>query len=160
MPERAGGRALHPSRSRAAALWIRAGCAALALLASFSLRALPSEPKEGEELAAARRLFESNLEAIRKRDRNAYLACYLDSPGLARTGPGGVQLGYEPFAKESASGWPDLFEGRDLQLVPVRPGLVYGTYRYRVRYGAAEETGISERLFLKTDRGWRIAVTT
>jgi hypothetical protein len=53
-----------------------------------------------------------------------------------------------------------VFEASDLQLVPVRPGVVYGTYRYRVRYGAEEQRGISERFFVKTKDGWRIAVTS
>jgi len=38
--------------------------------------------------------------------------------------------------------------------------VVYGTYRYRVRYGSDEQTGVSERVFVKTPKGWRIAVTT
>jgi len=37
---------------------------------------------------------------------------------------------------------------------------VYGTYRYRVRYGADEQSGLSERLFMDTPGGWKIAVTT
>ncbi len=137
------------------------------------------------DVAAARALFEKNLDAIRRRDREAYLACYLQAATLARTGPEGAQLGYEPLAKEAGEGWPDLFEGLDLQLVPVRPGLVYGTYRYRVRYGAREDSGISERFFVKAggdmaisgksggaragggrtgggeiSEGWKIAVST
>jgi imidazolonepropionase-like amidohydrolase len=112
------------------------------------------------DVAAARALFEKNLDAIRRRDRDAYLACYLQADTLARTGPEGAQLGYEPLAKETGAEWPDLFEGLDLQLVPVRPGLVYGTYRYRVRHGAREDSGISERFFVRTGDGWKIAVST
>ncbi len=126
--------------------------------------ALPALPKgksgSGDDLSAARSLFQANLDAIQRKDRDAYLACYLDSGTLARTGPEGIRLGFESLADETGSAWPDVFEGRDLDLVPVRSGLVYGTYRYRVRYGAAEESGISERLFVKTDRGWRIGVTS
>src|SRR5206468_9957929 len=58
------------------------------------------------------------------------------------------------------SGWPDAFEGLDLRLTPIRDGLVYGTYRYRVRYGAGEQSGLSERLFVDTPDGWKITVTT
>ncbi len=117
------------------------------------------------DVKAARALFEKNLDAIRRRDRDAYLACYLHADTLARTGPEGPQLGYDSFAKENGDDWPDLFEGLDLQLVPIRPGLVYGTYRYRVRYGVREDSGISERFFVKSgdgkiDAGWKIAVTT
>jgi len=122
------------------------------------------------DIAVARALFERNLDAIRRRDREAYLTCYLRADTLARTGPEGPLLGYDSFAKEKGDDWPDLFEGLDLQLVPIRPGLVYGTYRYRVRYGPREESGISERFFVKTGdgktgrgevgAGWKIAVTT
>ena len=116
---------------------------------------------EEDDLSAARRLFTANLDAIQRRDRAAYLACYLDSETLARTGPEGFQLGYRAHAAQSDDGsWPDLFEARDLRLVPVVPGTVYGTYRYRVRYGDDEQTGLSERLFLKTKQGWRIAMTS
>src|SRR5262249_24439115 len=46
------------------------------------------------------------------------------------------------------------------RLTPLRAGIVYGTYRYRVRYAAGDEhVGISERLFVKTADGWKIAVT-
>src|SRR5206468_12449412 len=38
-----------------------------------------------------------------------------------------------------------IFEGIDLQLVPIRPGLVYGTYRYRVRYGAVGSVHQADR---------------
>ncbi|MGE5233083.1 MAG: amidohydrolase family protein [Acidobacteriota bacterium] len=112
------------------------------------------------DLAAARALFERNLDAIRHRDRAAYLACYLEAPALARAGAAGLELGYEGLAKSAGEGWPDVFDAQGLQLVAVSPGIVYGTYRYRVRYGAEEDRGLSERLFLQTPKGWRIAVTT
>ena len=105
-------------------------------------------------------MFEANLDAIRRRDRDAYLACYLRSPGLARTGPTGFSLGYAALDSSAGTGWPDHFEALDLRLTPVRAGVVYGTYRYRVRYGAEEQTGLSERVFLSTPEGWKIAVTT
>ena len=120
-----------------------------------------AEPSSTEELAAARKLFEANLEAIRNRDRQAYLACYLDSPDMVRTGPEGLQRGFRAHAEQSTeSSWPDSFEALDLQLVPVRSGMVYGTYRYRVSYGDKESSGISERIFLRTPQGWRIAMTS
>src|SRR5207245_8682678 len=112
------------------------------------------------DLEAARALFEKNLDAIRGRDRDAYLACYLHAETLARTGPDGPQLGYDSLSKETGGDWPDLFEGLDLSLVPIQPGLVYGTYRYRVRYGAREDSGLSERFFIRTEDGWQIAVST
>jgi imidazolonepropionase-like amidohydrolase len=115
---------------------------------------------ESPDLAEARALFSRNLEAIAKRDRAAYLACYLNSDTLARTGPTGAELGFAGLEKSAGEAWPDTFEALDLRLVPVRPGVVYGTYRYRVRYGADEHAGLSERFFLKTPAGWKIAVST
>ncbi len=122
--------------------------------------ARPTGEASASDLAAARSLFEANLEAIRKKDREAYLACYLKAPTLARTGPEGFALGYDELAREAGSRWPDLFEAQDLRLVPVKPGVVYGTYRYRVRDGDGEHQGLSERFFVKTLDGWRIAVST
>jgi imidazolonepropionase-like amidohydrolase len=112
------------------------------------------------DLAAARSLFEKNLQAIRDKDREAYLSCYLQSDGLVRTGPTGFELGYSGLAASAGQGWPDHIAAEDLRLTPVRPGLVYGTYRYRVRYGKDEVSGISERLFTETPQGWKIAVST
>ncbi len=128
--------------------------------------AVAAEPSAREatdpagDLAAARALFEANLGAIRDRDRDAYLACYLDAETLARTGPGGFALGYEGLVASAGEGWPEVFEAQDLRLAPVEPGVVYGTYRYRVRFDGEEQAGLSERLFVKTDAGWKIAVTT
>jgi len=120
-----------------------------------------AEPAAAGDLEAARALFHKNLDAIWKRDKEAYLACYLNADTLARTGFEGVQMGYRAFAKEAGQDWPDLFEGLDLQLVAIRPGVVYGTYHYRVRYGAREDSGISERFFVKDPgAGWKIAVST
>jgi imidazolonepropionase-like amidohydrolase len=135
---------------------------AIAVVASTagSPRAAPSAVRAEADLAAARAVFRANLDAIRRRDRDAYLACYLKSDHLARTASTGFLLGYDSLAASAGSGWPDLFEGLDLRLVPVRDGVVYGTYRYRVRYGDDEQTGISERLFVETPQGWRIAVTS
>jgi imidazolonepropionase-like amidohydrolase len=129
-------------------------------LSAAALLVVALAAAEPPDVAAARAVFERNLEAIRRRDRATYLAQYAQAPTLARTGPEGPALGYEGLAAGAGDGWPDTFEARDLQLVPVRPGVVYGTYRYRVRYGADERAGLSERLFLETDAGWKIAVTT
>ncbi len=128
-------------------------------LASFAALGLPA-PGETADTAAARALFEKNLAAIRNRDRAAYLACYLDTPSLARTGAEGPRLGFEGLAKDAGDRWPDTFEASDLRLMLVREGVVYGTYRYRVRYGAQEQSGLSERLFLRVGSEWKIAMTS
>lgn len=125
------------------------------------LAAQDDSPAPGAaDVVAARAVFEKNLQAIRDQDRDAYLSCYLQSEGLARTGPEGFQLGYESLAATVGQGWPDHIAADDLHLTPVRPGLVYGTYRYRVRYGGREDSGLSERLFVETPQGWKIAVST
>jgi len=127
-------------------------CRALALL----LLALPAL---ADDVAEARKVFEGNLAAIHAHDRAKYLSYYLHSERLVRGGATGFSTGYDEFAKGAGSGWPDLLEADDIHLTPLQPGLVYGTYRYRVRYGADEHSGISERLFVKTPDGWKIAVT-
>jgi imidazolonepropionase-like amidohydrolase len=129
-----------------------------ALALALLLAAAPST--SATDVAAARALFQKNLDAIAHRDKDAYLSCYLNAGTLARTGFEGPELGYEPLARSAGEQWPDTFEARDLRLVPLRAGVVYGTYRYRVRYGADERAGLSERVFLKTPAGWRIAVST
>lgn len=119
-----------------------------------------AEADEAADLTAARAVFAKNLQAIRDRDREAYLSCYFEAESLARTGPTGMELGYEGLAASAGQGWPDHIDALDLRLTPVSPGVVYGTYRYRVRYGAEEAAGLSERLFLDTPKGWKIAVST
>ena len=136
-----------------------------ARLASAMLAVVLMAPRAGvadtaSDLAGARGVFERNLNAIRGHDAQVYLSCYLRSPQLARTGPTGVSLGYDSLAAGRDRNWPDAFESLDLQLTPIRDGLVYGTYRYRVRYGATEQAGLSERLFVSTSAGWKIAMTS
>lgn len=114
---------------------------------------------EATDLAAARALFEKNIDAIRHKDRDAYLSLYLHSDRLVRGGPTGFTTGYDDFAKARGP-YPETMDASDLRLTRIQPGLVYGTYRYRVRYsGNDEHRGISERLFARTADGWRIALT-
>ncbi len=146
---------------RAATLAIAiAGCQLAQVASSHPSADAADLAAEPADLAAARRVFEANLAAIAGRDRAAYLACYLRSETLARTSSTGIELGFAALDSSAGRVWPDHFEALDLRLAPVRPGLVYGTYRYRVRYGAGEQSGISERLFVATPQGWKIAVTS
>src|SRR3954453_24093067 len=59
-----------------------------ALLLAAALCTLQGEEKSSD-LAAARALFEKNLQAIRVRSGYAYLSCYLDSERLRPPGPEG-----------------------------------------------------------------------
>lgn len=108
----------------------------------------------------ARRLFEENIDAIHKRDRARYLATYVHSPTLARNGPGGLQLGYDDWSAIRDTTWPDTLVAERMRVVPLAHGVVYGTYCYRVTQNRVTTTGVSERVFIKTLTGWKIAVTT
>jgi imidazolonepropionase-like amidohydrolase len=142
--------------------------AAGVLLAASSCRPARVGAGRGDRLAATaesdtvevRRVFEENIRAIHQRDRTRYLELYLPSPDLARNGPGGLELGYAMWPARRDTTWPDTLVARDLRVVPVAPGVVYGTYHYRVTQGGATSEGISERVFVRTPDGWRIAVST
>jgi hypothetical protein len=108
----------------------------------------------------ARQLFEANIDAIHKRDRARYLSTYLHTSSLARNGPAGLELGYEDWSARRDSTWPDTLIGRNLRVIPIVPGVVYGTYCYTVAKKDTISSGVSERVFIKTAEGWRIAVTT
>ncbi|MBA3343269.1 MAG: amidohydrolase family protein [Gemmatimonadaceae bacterium] len=112
------------------------------------------------DTAQARRVFEANIDAIHKRDRARYLSYYLQTDQLARNGPSGLDLGFADWPARRDSTWPDTLVARDLRLVPVAPGMVYGTYHYRVTQAGATSEGISERVFVRTPAGFKIAVST
>jgi imidazolonepropionase-like amidohydrolase len=131
----------------------RIGLALLSLLLASPLFA------QSDDIAAARAVFEANINAIRQKNLDAYLSYYLHSPLLVKGGPTGFTTGYDDFAKARGP-WPESIEASDIHLTELQPGYVYGTYRYRVRYsGADEHIGVSERLFVKTPSGWKIALT-
>lgn len=108
----------------------------------------------------ARRLFEENIDAIHKRDRARYLATYLQTNSLARNGPAGLELGFDDWSARRDTTWPDTLVATNLRVVPVAPGVVYGSYCYTVTQRDTTSSGVSERVFVKTPAGWRIAVTT
>lgn len=117
-------------------------------------------PSTTRDTTEARRLFEENIDAIHKRDRARYLATYLQTSTLARNGPAGLALGYENWSARRDSTWPDTLVATDLRVVPLAPGVVYGTYCYSVTQNDTTSHGVSERVFVRTPAGWRIAVTT
>jgi hypothetical protein len=121
---------------------------------------VPSLVSAAADTLEARRLFEQNIDAIHKRDRARYLATYLHTNGLARNGPAGLELGYEGWSARRDSTWPDTLVARNLRVHPLAPGVVYGTYCYTVTQKDTTSSGVSERVFVKTPEGWRIAVTT
>ena len=131
-----------------------------ALAACVAPSTLASPASIAADTAEARSLFETNIDAIHKRNRAAYLATYEHSPTLARNGPTGLELGYEGWSARRDSTWPDTLIARNLKVVPIKPGVVYGTYCYTVTQNGTTTSGVSERLFVKTEEGWKIAVTT
>jgi hypothetical protein len=120
----------------------------------------PAMASPVSDTVEARRLFEENIDAIHRRDRARYLATYLHSSTLARNGPGGLELGYESWSARRDSTWPDTLIARNLRVQSIAPGVVYGTYCYTVTQRDTTSSGVSERVFVKTAAGWRIAVTT
>ena len=117
-------------------------------------------PGSGSDSVEARVMFEENIDAIHKRDRARYLATYLHTNSLARNGPGGLQLGFEDWSARRDSTWPDTLIARNLRVVPLAPGVVYGSYCYTVTENDTTSSGVSERIFVRTLQGWKISVTT
>ena len=151
--------------------WAAAALAALSLSLASCRAAAPPPATAGAaagslamgaatDTAEARRLFAENIDAIHQRDRARYLATYLQTETLARNGPGGLELGFAEWPARRDSTWPDTLVARDLRVVPIAPGVVYGTYHYRVTQGGTTAEGVSERVFRRTPDGWRIAVST
>jgi hypothetical protein len=144
------------SSGRLLALLISAAACAPA----SSNTASPTTVTAASDTVEARRVFEENIDAIHKRDRARYLATYLHSNSLARNGPAGLELGYESWSARRDSTWPDTLIARNLRVIPIAPGVAYGTYCYTVTQKDTTSSGVSERVFVKTRGGWRIAVTT
>jgi imidazolonepropionase-like amidohydrolase len=143
---------------------LRALAASLALASVLptASRAQPAYTAEqrARDSTEALAAFRGNIGAIHGRDRPAYLRFYLQSPRLARTGPAGVQWGYEGMTQGDPNSWPDTLVATHFEVVPLAPGVVYGAYRYRVVQGGSQR-GVSERVLVRQpDGGWKIAVST
>src|SRR5256886_16119010 len=104
--------------------------------------------------------FRGNIAAIHSPNRAAYLSHYLHTPALARVGPDGLLQGYDSFAADVGRSWPDTLVATHFSIVPLTPDVAYGTYRYRVVDSSGSVRGVSERVFVRTPDGWKIAVTT
>lgn len=113
------------------------------------------------ELGEVRTAFAENLEAIRTRDVEAYLAGYLATPEFVFLGPEGVSRGFAPFAaaRRADPQFPDSLAAGEPQLTWLAPGVVHVAYPYAARQGVVAGSGWSERVFVRTGDGWRIAVT-
>ncbi|HKI96631.1 MAG TPA: hypothetical protein VJ992_15180 [Gemmatimonadales bacterium] len=119
------------------------------------------EAMRASDLEGARQVFAANIDAIHKHDAAAYLATYLHSPNLVAASPNGLVMGFGPLAKDREQGaWPDTLVAGVPTLVWISAGVVYGAYHYVAKQGDSISAGWSERLFVKTDSGWKIAVTS
>lgn len=113
------------------------------------------------ELAEVRSAFQENLAAIRRGDVEGYLSGYLTSADFLFLGPDGVERGFAPFAETWRANpqFPDSLASGAPQLTWLAPGVVHVVYPYVARQGTAAGKGWSERVFVKTPDGWKIAVT-
>ncbi len=143
------------SSGRLVALFVAIGCTPVPANTGLSQSSPPAS-----DTVEARRLFEENIDAIHKRNHARYLATYLHNSLLGRNGPKGLELGYDSWSARRDSTWPDTLIARNLRVLPIAPGVVYGTYCYTVTQKDTTSSGVSERIFVKTPEGWRIAVTT
>lgn len=125
----------------------------------------PLSGQRGPHASAARdsaqalAVFVENIDAIHKRDHPRYLRTYLQEPGLTLGGLRGMQRGWMEWAArtDTAPAWPDTLIASEMRVAPMTPGVVYGMYRYRGIVKGKASVGISERVFVKTPRGWRIS---
>jgi len=114
------------------------------------------------EMGEVRQAFEANLAAIRDRDVEAYLAGYLDSPEFVYLGPEGVARGFAAFAaaRRTRAAFPDSLATGTPEVTWVAPGVVHVAYPFAARQGTVAGAGWSERVFVRTAGGWKIAVTS
>jgi hypothetical protein len=113
------------------------------------------------DLDEATRALERNLQAIQRRDVETYLDQYLESPDLVVASADSLRRGYMVFAEaRRASGdWPDTLITGDPTAIWIAPGVVWTAFEYAAVVTGDTVRGWSERLFVKTPRGWKIAVT-
>lgn len=114
--------------------------------------------RAARDSAEALAVFRENIDAIHKRDHPRYLRTYLQSPGLTLGGLRGLQRGWMqwPARTDTAPAWPDTLIANEMRVAPMSAGVVYGMYRYRGIVNGKASVGISERVFVKTPRGWKI----
>ncbi|WP_310572069.1 hypothetical protein [Gemmatimonas sp.] len=110
--------------------------------------------------ADAMATFRENIAAIHTRNKPRYLATYVHTPQLVRHSPTALETGYEGWPAITESAWPDTLIVKEMRVVPVAPGVVYGYYRYiGVPAPGDTLTGVSTRVFVRTPVGMRITVT-
>jgi hypothetical protein len=121
-----------------------------------------AEDVRRRDLEEALAAFRSNVAAIHRRDVEAYISHYLESPDLVVAGADSLRRGFELFAaaRRASSDWPDTLMAGDPSLAWLAPGVVYGAYPYTVVEGGDSASGWSERVLVKTRGVWKVAVTS
>ena len=119
------------------------------------------ESVRSRDMEQAALALQRNVAAISTHDVDAYLSQYLDSPDLVVVSPDSLRRGYLIFseARRASDDWPDTLIANDPTLVWIAPGVVWAAFEYRAVVGSDTARGRSERLFVKTGKGWKIAVT-
>ncbi len=119
------------------------------------------EKIRSRDLAEASLALETNLAAIQRRDAEAYLAHYLDSPDLVIASADSLRRGFLFFseARRADPTWPDALETGPPTMVWLAPGVVWAGFQFTAVIGRDTTRGVSERIFVKTKDGWKITIT-
>lgn len=156
-------------RSMLAPALVLIGGLCLTRSASAQAAGAPAAPRTLRESAVslardsadALATFRENLAAIHTRDKARYLATYVHTDRLVRHSPTALETGYDGWSAITDNAWPDTLIVRDMRVVPIAPGVVYGYYRYiGVPAPGDTLTGVSTRVFVRTPEGMRITVTS
>jgi hypothetical protein len=117
--------------------------------------------RRGTDLEEATRALQHNLAAIQRHDVETYLDQYLDSPNLVVASADSLRRGYMVFAeaRRASDDWPDTLIAGEPTAIWIAPGVVWTAFEYAAVVTGDTVRGWSERLFVKTPRGWKIAVT-
>jgi hypothetical protein len=136
------------------------GVLAQATRPTASSRAAIPAATAAKDSADALATFRENIAAIHQRNKPRYLATYVHTERLVRHSPTALETGYEGWPAITESAWPDTLIVKDMRVVPIAPGVVYGYYRYiGVPSPGDTLTGVSTRVFVRTPQGMRITVT-
>ena len=113
------------------------------------------------DIAEATAALETNLAAIRRRDTEAYLTHYIDSPDLVIATADSLRQGFLFFAEARRADptWPDALETGPPTMVWLAPGVVWAGFQFTAVIGFDTTWGVSERVFVKTPSGWKISIT-
>ncbi len=145
-------------------------CGAMALTSLCQAAVAGAQSRTGSTVATATAArdsadafatFRENIAAIHNRNKARYLATYVHTPQLVRHSPSALETGYDGWSAITENAWPDTLIVKEMRVVPLAPGVVYGYYRYiGVPAPGDTLTGVSTRVFVRTPEGMRITVTS